>query len=110
MKRLTREERRRIQRRAANIRFLAFVLILLALGICIGYTAAHAQNVCEPSEPQEASQPSPAGETPQEPAEHPAEDYQAIKEGKIQPTRCEHCAYCRATKRLTSILNYKEFF
>ena len=65
MKRLTREERRRIQRRAANIRFLAFVLILLALGICIGYTAAHAQNVCEPSEPQEASQPSPAGETPQ---------------------------------------------
>ena len=36
--------------------------------------------------------------------------YQAIKEGKIQPTRCEHCAYCRATKRLTSILNYKEFF
>lgn len=75
MKRLTREERRRIQRRAANIRFLAFVLILLALGICIGYTAAHAQNVCEPSEPQEASQPSPAGETPQEPAEHPAEDY-----------------------------------
>ena len=31
-------------------------------------------------------------------------------EGKIQPTRCEHCAYCRATKRLTSILNYKEFF
>ena len=36
--------------------------------------------------------------------------YQAIKEGNIQPTRCEHCAYCRATKRLTSILNYKEFF
>ena len=36
--------------------------------------------------------------------------YQAIKEVKIQPTRCEHCAYCRATKRLTSILNYKEFF
>ena len=33
MKRLTREERRRIQRRAANIRFLAFVLILLALGV-----------------------------------------------------------------------------
>lgn len=31
MKRLTREERRRIQRRAANIRFLAFVLILLAV-------------------------------------------------------------------------------
>lgn len=34
--------------------------------------------------------------------------YQAIKEGRIQPVRCEHCDYCRATKRLTSILNYKE--
>ena len=53
MKRLTREERRRIQRRAANIRFLAFVLILLALGVCIGYTAARAQNACEPPEPRE---------------------------------------------------------
>ena len=61
MKRLTREERRRIQRRAANIRFLAFVLILLALGVCIGYTAARAQNACEPPEPREVvSQPSPS--------------------------------------------------
>ena len=34
--------------------------------------------------------------------------YQAIKEGRIKPTRCEHCAYCRATKKLTSILDYKE--
>lgn len=34
--------------------------------------------------------------------------YQAIKEGKIPPVRCEHCNYCRATKRLTSIINYKE--
>ena len=34
--------------------------------------------------------------------------YQAIKEGRIQPVRCEHCDYCKATKRLTSILNYKE--
>lgn len=75
MKRLTREERRRIQRRAANIRFLAFVLILLALGVCIGYTAAHAQNACEPPKPQEVSQPSPVDDTPQEPAEQPAEDY-----------------------------------
>lgn len=75
MKRLTREERRRIQRRAANIRFLAFVLILLALGVCIGYTAAHAQDACEPPELQEVSQPSPVDDMPQEPAEQPAEDY-----------------------------------
>ena len=34
--------------------------------------------------------------------------YQAIKEGRIQPTRCEHCDYCKATKHLTAILNYKE--
>ena len=34
--------------------------------------------------------------------------YQAIKEGRIKPKRCEHCAYCRATKRLTRIRNYKE--
>lgn len=34
--------------------------------------------------------------------------YQAIKEGRIRPTRCEHCDYCKATKHLTSILNYKE--
>ena len=36
--------------------------------------------------------------------------YQAIKEGKIKPRRCEHCAYCKATKKLTGILNYKEYF
>lgn len=36
--------------------------------------------------------------------------YQSIKEGHIQPTRCEHCDYCKATKRLTGILNYKEIF
>lgn len=97
MKRLTREERRRIQRRAANIRFLAFVLILLALGICIGYTAAHAQNVCEPSEPQEASQPSPAGETPQKPAEHPAEDYSSLDRLELIGTFTA-TAYCPCVK------------
>ena len=32
----------------------------------------------------------------------------AIKEGKAEPRRCEHCAYCRATKRLTAILDYRE--
>lgn len=43
---------------------------------------------------------------------HEVEDlaprYQAIKEGRIHPTCCEHCAYCRATKRLDAILNYKD--
>lgn len=34
--------------------------------------------------------------------------YQAIKEGKLIPTRCEKCAYCRATKRLTRIRHYNE--
>lgn len=34
--------------------------------------------------------------------------YQAIKDGRIAPKRCEKCAYCRATKRLTGIYNYKE--
>lgn len=31
--------------------------------------------------------------------------YQAIKEGRIQPRRCERCAYCRGTRRLTAILD-----
>lgn len=34
--------------------------------------------------------------------------YQAIKAGRIKPTRCEHCDYCKATKELTAILSYKE--
>lgn len=33
--------------------------------------------------------------------------YQAIKEGRIAPIRCGKCAYCRATKRLAGIINYK---
>ena len=40
--------------------------------------------------------------------EDQAPRYQAIKEGRIKPTRCERCAYCRATKKLTKIVNYKE--
>ena len=36
--------------------------------------------------------------------------YQAIKEGRIQPTRCERCDYCKATKKLTAILDYREIF
>lgn len=34
--------------------------------------------------------------------------YQAIKEGRISPERCGKCAYCRATKHLSSIIDYKE--
>lgn len=34
--------------------------------------------------------------------------YQAIKEGRIKPKRCESCAFCRATKRLTRIRPYYE--
>lgn len=36
--------------------------------------------------------------------------YQAIKEGRLQPTRCECCDYCKATKKLTAILDYREIF
>ena len=34
--------------------------------------------------------------------------YQAIKEGRIEPRRCEHCDYCRSSRRLHNIINYKE--
>lgn len=34
--------------------------------------------------------------------------YNRIKRGEVKPSRCEDCAYCRMTKRLTSIRNYKE--
>lgn len=98
MKRLTREERRRIQRRAANIRFLAFVLILLALGVCIGYTAARAQNACEPPEPREAvSQPSPVDDTPQDAAERPAEDHSSVADLELVGTFTA-TAYCPCVK------------
>lgn len=98
MKRLTREERRRIQRRAANIRFLAFVLILLALGVCIGYTAARAQNACEPPEPQEVvSQPSPVDDTPQDAAERPAEDHSSVADLELVGTFTA-TAYCPCVK------------
>lgn len=35
-----------------------------------------------------------------------APHFQAVKEGKERPRRCENCAYCRATRKLTSIVNY----
>lgn len=32
----------------------------------------------------------------------------AIKEGKAEATRCEHCDYCKSTKKLTQIINYRD--
>lgn len=40
--------------------------------------------------------------------EENAPRYQAIKQGEIEPNRCGHCEYCRATKKLTRIIDYKE--
>lgn len=40
--------------------------------------------------------------------EDQAPRFQSIKEGKIAPRRCERCAYCRKTKKLNRIINYKE--
>lgn len=37
-----------------------------------------------------------------------APKYQRIKLGELPPTRCEHCDYCRSTRRLTSIMDYRE--
>ena len=39
--------------------------------------------------------------------EEMAPRFQEIKEGKIEPVRCEHCAHCRQTKKLKTIINYK---
>lgn len=40
--------------------------------------------------------------------EERAPRYQAIKEGRERPRRCERCDYCKATKKLTAIRSYKE--
>lgn len=34
--------------------------------------------------------------------------YQAIKEGRETAQRCGRCAYCRATRELTGIINYRD--
>ena len=34
--------------------------------------------------------------------------FQAIKAGREAPRRCEHCAYCRATRKLTRIIDAEE--
>lgn len=36
--------------------------------------------------------------------------FQAIKEGREVPHRCEHCAYCRATRKLTRIIDAEELY
>lgn len=35
--------------------------------------------------------------------------FQAIKEGIIEPERCGHCDYCRATKKLSEVKSLEEF-
>ena len=34
--------------------------------------------------------------------------YQSIKEGRLPPEACGHCAYCRSQKKLSRILDYRE--
>ena len=34
--------------------------------------------------------------------------YDDIKHGLIEPVRCEHCDYCKATKKLSRIIDYRE--
>lgn len=36
------------------------------------------------------------------------ERFKAIKSGIIEPERCENCAYCRATRKLTRVINLDE--
>lgn len=35
--------------------------------------------------------------------------FDAVRQGLIEPERCEHCAYCRKTKRLTGAISLDEF-
>jgi hypothetical protein len=35
--------------------------------------------------------------------------YDAVKQGVIEPTRCEHCAWCKATRKLTGPISINEF-
>lgn len=35
--------------------------------------------------------------------------YDAIKSGMIEPPRCEHCKYCKATRKLTGAITLDEF-
>lgn len=35
--------------------------------------------------------------------------YDAVKNGVVEPQRCEHCAYCKATRKLTGPVTLDEF-
>ena len=35
--------------------------------------------------------------------------YDAVKQGVIEPPRCEHCAWCKATRKLTAPISIDEF-
>lgn len=41
--------------------------------------------------------------------EHYTPIFQSYKDGKSKPPRCEKCAYCRRTKKLTEIETYTDF-
>lgn len=97
MKRLTREERRRIQRRSANLKFLIFLLIVLSLGFALGYTVAHAQDCADQSTEQEVPQDILATETPQDAAERPAEDHSSVADLELIGTFTA-TAYCPCVK------------
>lgn len=97
-RRLTREERRRLQRRSANLKCTAFLLLILSAGFAAGYTVAHAQGAAETLPPVEVSQDAPDSETPQEPVETPAEDYSGVDDLELIGTftataycPCEEC-------------------
>lgn len=97
MKRLTREERRRLQRRSANIRFIAFILVLLAIGATIGYAAGRAQATQEPRTGSEVSTDTMPPETPLEATERPAEDYSSLDGLELIGT-FRATAYCPCVK------------
>lgn len=38
------------------------------------------------------------------------EDIMLVKNGLVEPVRCENCSYCKSTKKLTEVIPYDEFF
>lgn len=34
---------------------------------------------------------------------------QSIKNGEIEPTRCEECDYCKSTKKIETVISYEDF-
>lgn len=94
MKRLTREERRQIQRRRANIQFIAFMLILLTIGATIGYAAGRTWAAQEPPPKPEVSTDTQAPEMPPAAQESQAEEVPELELiGTFRAT-----AYCPCVK------------